>query len=305
MKSFSLPILIGIILAYFFPSFSLDLIKLPFFLLMLLMYLATLLSPSSFDHVKRINKTELFFSIFFFIFLAPFVQFWLSLLLIDDQKLIQGSLVQSLTPVALIAPMFTKKHKGDVSFSFILVFLSTLLAPLYFPFYLKVFNLGQWPISYTSFVKELLILTVVPIVLGVISKKILQNKIDKILKYVPLLNSVILAILIYVLFASVYLRVNWLRISKIDLAWVLVIGFLQDFGWFFFAKKFLRGFFVSREVFISFVISISMRNVALISSALLIYDPKSAMPAVFCFIPHLLFFEYIWRCKSLGDDLNT
>ena len=294
MKLFSFPIIIGIIFALFYPALALDLIQFPFFLLMVLMFIATLTSNINSEEIKKIKYSELFWSIVFIQFLFPFTQAIFSYVLIKDQRFFQGLLAESLTPIALVAPFFTGIIGGNVVFSFVLMAINTLITPIVLPLFLSYFELGHWPINYSTLTKELIILCFLPIFLGLIFKFILRNKIDFIRKFAPSINSLVLAVLIYTLFGAAYLKINFLMIKKIEILMILLICTFQDFGILFLAKKFCGSFFKEEKNFKAFYISASMKNVAIVSSVLLLYDPRSALPAVLCFIPHALLFEYWW-----------
>ena len=237
-----------------------------------------------------------------FVFL-PLLQISLARLLLEDQQYLAGIYFASLAPVAIVAPFFTRMLGGDEEFSHLLMIASSALYPFVAFGMLLLMPLGSLPLDLLSLAKGMLLLVIFPVAVSFFIKHFFPKVPQQIRGMLPVLNSVCLGALVFILFGSAAQRLNFSYSARDELLKLVSLGFFQDFGVLGIASLLLPQFFPTR-IARALAVSLSLKNTAIAASLLLFYSPNSAMPATLIFFPHALLFGLLSKsCFFFKKDL--
>lgn len=290
---FGLPVLAAIVLGIFFPYFAISLVPLAFLFLFLLMIWAGLGIDWRLLKAALRQPYKIVVGLVFLFIVFPLIQYSIARVLISDIQFLYGLVFASLTPIAIVAPYFTKLVLGDEGLSFLLMITSMLICPFIAPPLLKLL-LGQhiaietWPLF-----KNMLLLITLPLLISYLVSKFLPAVKARLAQHLGLLNMVTLSVLIYILWGNVSYRVNLSYTATSDLVLIVALVFFQDFGVLFISRHLFCRLWREPSEGRAFTISFSMKNVAIAAGLLLFYDPKAAFPPALAFIVHALLFSYI------------
>lgn len=229
----------------------------------------------------------------------PVVQTALASILIRDADFVFGVAVSSLAPCALVNPFFARVRGGNEEMALWTVILSTLLCPLATVPLLKLLGLSTVFLDARFLWIYLLALTTGPLVLSFalspfVSVSWLRPKL-------PLLNSLILAVLMFILVGSSLNRVPLRLLLNQDFSYLVVIFLLVDFGVYFLMRHVSR-WFTSAADAETIAISVATRNFAVSASLMLFFHPKAALPSAVGLIVHGLFFQFLtWKKSPRGQ----
>lgn len=291
-KFFGLPILASIILAYFFPYFSLPLSRYIFLILFLMMFWTSL----SLDYKKLKNFSQLLPQVGIGLILSfvalPLFFLGLASLVLSDSKFIYGFFFSTLNPIAIVAPFFVRANKGHEEFSFIFMVATMLAAPFLTPLMIQFFASDVWRIDLALLSKTMILLTALPLVLGALASRFLSQTRPFFIKHSPLANALFLSFINYAFFGVAFQRIHWAIVPISEIVLLFGLAFIQDFGVYFLLQNVLskRWGQVDRE---SLVISLSMKNVAISSALLLSLDPKASFASSIGFLAHAFFFNFL------------
>jgi len=293
IKIFGIPIIFSIFLGLLFPYVALYFMPGGFFFLFLLMFWSSL--TINWDRLKNLrqNLKVILIALFFLFVFFPLLQSILAKWLIADQQLVYGLIFSSLTPVALVAPFFTKIVKGNEELSFLLLVTSMVLCPFISPILLQLLNpYFASPISVWLLFKNMILMVSVPTFLGQIVYLYLPKLKNAVSKYLATLNTICLSILIFIFFGTALHKINLKFVSTYEILMTLLLVFCQDFLTFFLSRLIFTRLF-NAKVASALIVSISMKNVAIAAGLLIFYDPKAALPPALAFIAHACFFNFL------------
>ncbi len=294
---FSAPIIIAMVLGWFFPYqaylLSLD-VFIPLFLLSF--FSGLLVDLKKLKQLKtKVKPIALTLIISFF--LIPAVQYILARLFLSNYILIYGVLVAALSPVAIVAPMFTQWHKGDAELSLSLFFISTCLFPAVLLFALPLVNFNQWHFDLIPVIKFASIISILPLIISLFFLKFFKNFSNFLKGQIPWVNSLLLAVIVFTLFGNIQHKVNIHYLNYSELIPLLFIMIVPDFGVYVLSQKFLNSYFTPfTKNAIS--ISLSMKNLALSAGILLGHAPLASLPLALGFVVHSIFFGYLFVSKK-------
>lgn len=293
MARFSaLPILASIALGLAFPYTALAWSRFGFVFLFLLMLVAGL----SFDWSRLRRGRQLMprvlVAMVFLYLIFPLNQWALARAWIDDKQYLYGLLFASLTPVAIVAPFFTRLTDGDEELTFLLLIASTLICPLAVPLMNFLLPDSGVRIDPGLLTRSMLVLVVAPVVICLPLARWFPQLRARLGPAIAPLNLACLSVLIFILFGSAAARLNLDYVRSSEFAKLMVMAFLQDFGVLGVTYWVFRQFWEARAAR-AVAISLSMKNVAIAAGMLLFYDPRAALPASLDFIPHACLFSFV------------
>ena len=288
----AIPILAAILLGLAFPYTALAGARFGFVFLFLLMLIAGI----GFDwerlrDAKRLLPKVLW-GLFFLYIVFPINQWALARLWVTDKQHLFGLLFASLTPVAIVAPYFTRLADGDEDLSFLLLLFSTLICPILVPSMEWLLPSSGVRVDPGLLTRSMVLLVVAPVVVCLPFQRMFPGLRAGLRPYLAPLNIFCLSALIFILFGAASARLNWEYARQGELWRLLALAFVQDFGVLVAAYVFFRAFWSEREAR-AVAISLSMKNVAIAAGMLLFYDPRASIPASLVFIPHALLFSAV------------
>ncbi|MDD4974410.1 MAG: hypothetical protein PHY93_08655 [Bacteriovorax sp.] len=294
LNFFGFPILLAFALGYYFPYLALALSPYAFIILFLMMTSSALDIKWSILNKIFSNKKEILVGLFFLFLFFPLLQWFLAKILIVEESLFYGTLLASLCPVAIVAPNFTKMHKGDEDLSFLLMIASMLFFPVAVFFAL---NLTHNTLHLRPIIIDMFILILFPILLGEIIKwidrKFFKQKIIMNWKRIATeFNMLAIAFLAFIYLGASVSKLNLSYTPWIELLGVLIVILFQDFGVYYLARWIMRQLF-SEEKAQALTIGLSMKNLAVSGAILLFYDPKASLASAIGFFTHALFFNFL------------
>ncbi len=297
IKYYGIPILLAYVLGYLFPYVSLSLSYLAFFLLLIMMFFTLI----SFDLniLKSIKnfKREVILGLSALYLFQPLVQWILCYFLIKDKSLSFGTFFASITPIAIVAPMFTAKKKGNKNLSIILLILSVCLYPLSASFHLIYLKNDAFSLQLSPIILDCFLLISIPIILAFLFRRYFKMKLEILEKISPYFNQYAIAFMAFAYFGSSISKLNLYYTSKFEVLSIILIVFMQDFLTYFISLWFFKKMF-SHQNAQAISISISMKNFALSGGLLLFYDPKASLASALGFLAHSVFFSYLMLSNS-------
>lgn len=294
LNFFGLPILIAFGLGYYFPYTALALSPYAFIVLFLMMTSSAL--DIKWAILKKIaaNKLEIAVGLFFLFVFFPMLQWFLARALVTEESLFYGTLLASLCPVAIVAPGFTRMHKGDEDLSFLLMIASMVFFPI---FVWLALHFTHHTMHIRPIIIDMMILIFFPLLLGEIVKRIDQKFCkEKILTYWKKIaaefNMLAIAFLAFIYLGASVSKLNLSYTPWAELIGVLIVIMFQDFGVYYLCRFIAREFF-DEDKAQALTISLSMKNLAVSGAILLIYDPKASLASAMGFFVHALFFNFL------------
>jgi BASS family bile acid:Na+ symporter len=250
---------------------------------------------------------KLFTGLGFLFLVFPLVQYGIARVLIHDVQFLYGLVFASLTPIAIVAPYFTRLVKGDEGLSFLLLVASMLLCPFIAPPLLKLLLGHRIAIQTWPLFKYMLLLITLPLVISYGIARFLPALKRRITPHLGLLNMTTLSILIYILWGNAAGRINLSYTAASDIAAIIGLVLFQDFGVLFISRRLFMKKYMPPPAARAFTISLSMKNVAIAAGLLLFYDPRAALPPAAAFIAHALLFNFIPLFKQLfiGTEIGV
>ncbi len=296
---FGLPIIAAIVLGICFPYFALTLIPLAFVFLFLLMIWAGLTIDWSILKTILRQPHKIVLGLFFVFIVFPLIQYGIAKVLINDNQFLYGLVFASLTPIAIVAPYFTRVVHGDDGLSFMLMITSMLLCPFIAPPLLKLLLGHRIAIQMWPLFKYMMLLITLPLIISYLVSKFIPAVKRRIGPHLGLLNMITLSVLIYILWGNAAGRVNLSYTATSDIIVIIVLVFFQDFGVLFISRWLFAKMCSKQAEARAFTISLSMKNVAIAAGLLLFYDPRAALPPAVAFIAHALLFNFIPLFRKL------
>jgi predicted Na+-dependent transporter len=211
---------------------------------------------------------------------------------VKDQDFVFGVAVASLAPCALVNPFFAGHRGGDISLTLLNVLISTLLCPFIIGPLLKWSNLSPvfLDVQYLSW--YLALLTVVPVIFSFVITQLFAPISRKVQPLLPAANSLILAVLMFILVGSSLERVPLRLLLSSDFATLVALFIFLDFGVFLLSQASARQF-LKNDAAEAMALSVASRNFAVSSSLMLAFHPKAALPSAVGLIIHSLFFQWL------------
>ena len=292
MKLFGLPILLAIVAGIIFPYTAISLLPYGFVFLFILMLLSGLtIDWPTVPHALR-HPWPLLLGLFLCFIFFPLLQLLLARLLLDDSQFIGGLLFGALMPPAMVAPFFTRLLKGDEEISFLLMVAATLIAPLLAPLLLKLGAGSLLPIEITPLLKSMLLMVTLPLLAGFLISRFLPQMRLAIEPWLGTGNMAALSVLIFIMFGTAVGRLHLEFTAPAELATLLGLAFLQDFGVLLAARFLLPQLLGPREA-TALLVTLAMKNVAIACGVLFFYDPRAALPPALVFVAHACLFSFL------------
>jgi predicted Na+-dependent transporter len=295
---FSAPIVAGVILGLLFPFTSQSLIWISSLLLFLLLFLNTLAVEKKKWIPSRTNWVQCLVTQALVFIYVPVCATALAALVLRDQDFVFGVAVASLAPCALVNPFFANHRGADAGLALLSVLVSTLLCSLITVPWLKWSNLSPVFLDIKFLSLYLGLLTVVPILLSFTVTRLYSPVSKKIQPVLPVANSLILALLMFILVGSSLERVPLRLLASWDFAFLVALFVALDFGTFA-ATKLAAVQFMSPTAADTMALGVASRNFAVSSSLMLAFHPKAALPSAVGLMIHSVFFQ--WLLKRKGD----
>lgn len=243
--------------------------------------------------VKRWPESALTMGLIFVFF--PLVVAAASRLFLKDQDFAFGMVISALAPCALVNPFFSQLRGGDPALSLVNVILSTLICPLVTVPMLWILGHQSVYLDSKYTMVYLFSLTFFPVAASLAWGNFWPNTRVRLSAHLPLLNSVILAVLMFILVGSSLARVPLRLIAESDLPILVLFSLISDFGFYFLVRS-AGGLFFGKESAETLALSVSSRNFAVTASLMLFFHPKAALPAAIGLAVHALFFQFLtWK----------
>jgi predicted Na+-dependent transporter len=262
-----------------------------FFALMVISGFSAGWRPASAEK-KTASWTALFLGLFLCFVFIPLLQLTLAKLLVSDSHYLAGIYFGALAPVAIVAPFFARSLGADVALAHRLMILSSALFPFAAVAMLLLVPLPGLQPDLLPLAKGTLLLVALPVLGSAALNAWLPRARARLQPFLPWLNALCLAALVFILFGSAATRTNLSYASLNELARILLLGFFQDFGLLLLGLWLLPRI-MEREAALALAASLSMKNTAIAATLLLFYSPSAAIPATLIFIPHALLFAIL------------
>ncbi len=295
LKFFSAPIFAGVVLGILFPYKSLSLTWTSSLLLFLLLFLNTLAIDKK-KFLALAGRRSMWLQcvlaqLLIFVFF-PVIQTALALQVLRDQDFVFGVAVASLAPCALVNPFFANHRGGDSGLALMNVIISTLLCPFVTVPILALTALAPVFIDTKFLLLYLFLLSVVPLVASFSTSLVFPKLGRASVKWLPLGNSIILALLMFILTGSSLHRVPFRLLLSQDLVVLVGLFLLIDFG-IFLALRWAGRLFFNRINTETLALSVASRNFAVTATIMLVFHPKAALPSAIGLMIHSLFFQWL------------
>lgn len=222
----------------------------------------------------------------------PVVQTTVALMFLRDQDFAFGVAVASLAPCALINPFFATHRGGDPGVALLNVVISTLLCPFVTVPLLAFTALAPVFIDMKFLIQYLLLITVLPLALSFFVTLVFPKIAKWSVRWLPAGNSLLLAMLMFILVGSSLNRIPYRLLLNRDLAVLVGLFLFIDFGIFWLMRKTGR-LFINRLKTETMALSVASRNFAVTATIMLTFHPKAALPSAIGLIVHSLFFQWL------------
>lgn len=294
-----IPLWLGLLLSLLYPYQGLAFSKWGIVALFLLGILNTIgLDINVIKNRKSVQTLKLLPFIGGYVFF-PAIQLILAFFLVSDPFLQLGVLFAAISPTAMIAPQFFRvgsNERGDAVYYFLI---STIAYPLLITAYMHLFDFQLLDIPILPMVKDVLIVTILPVLMSLSLKKFrLYKKIiaQKNMIYIlQLANLILVGFLIFTYFGSTLIKINLDQYGLFQIIAVFGLAFFQNFGTFFFFRKFGASDVDS--------ISFSIKNVALSGGILSVFSPQSILACSSVFVAHAGLISFlVLRFKYLKNS---
>ena len=296
---FGLPIIVSIILGMVFPYAAISLAPFSLIFLVILMISAGLAIDWSKTVLLITRIREIGIAMVFAFVVYPIMLWIPAQMLIDDQQILYGFVFSSLSPIAMVAPYFSRLHQADPEFSMLLVIASMILCPILAPVLLAVLFSTSVSLNLLPLTRYMLLLITVPLLVSAIIASYLPKIRQQITRYEGYTNSITLSLLIFALFGTAASKLNINYIGTLEVASLLILVFLQDFGVLFISRYLLRNL-LRPDTARALTIAVSMKNVAITAGVLLIYDPRASFAPALAFIAHAFLFSFLANPRLSG-----
>lgn len=299
-RIFGLPIVAAIILGILFPYTALSLVPFSIFFLVVLMINAGLTVKWQ-DAIAAIHRfREVALGLFFFYFFA--VILWIpAVYILNDQQYLYGFVFTTLCPLALVAPYFTRVNGADEQLSFLVMVASMILCPIIAPLVLTALFSTSVSLNLSPLLRYMVLLVTAPLIVSMLIGHFLPGLRRFLLRFEYITNILTLSLLIFALFGAARGRININYVDPAEIAALLALVFLQDFGVLVAARKVL-GYITPPSIADSLAISLSMKNVAIAAGILLVYDPRASLVPALAFVAHAFLFNFLavpWLYRRL------
>lgn len=288
LKLLSIPIWLGLCLAFIFPYYGLTISSWGFTALFILSVLNTFTFNFKSSLGKKLNWRRIGFNLLIAYTLFPAIQLLLAKFLINDPSLQFGLLMASIAPIAIVVPQFlSEKSETDTAIVYILV--STLLFPVVCYFYLKALGFDRFGIHIVPLIKDAVILTFAPILLSfqfeLLTPSLKEKLVANARPVTPFINMLLIGLLVFIYFGSAFAKTNFSELKPSLWAALVFIAFCQDFV----PLLLLRLFKFPKTEQICF----SLKNVALSGGVLLVFHPQGILACSSVLVAHSVLFTLL------------
>lgn len=226
--------------------------------------------------------------------ILPVLQAAAAILLLKDRDFVLGVVVASCAPSALVIPFFANLRGADGALSLLNVVISSLLCPVAIVLMLLLTGFSSVFIDVRFLALYLFTLTAVPLALSFIVVGLRRDLPRYIGPVLPLLNSVLLAALIFILVGGSLHQVPLRMLLKGDLLPLVLLFTALEFGLFFVVRQ-SAALFLNAFESETMALSLATRNYAVSASLLLFFYPKAALPSAIGLMIHAVFFQWLAR----------
>ncbi len=275
-----------------FPYTAISLAPYGVVLLAILMVSAGLSIDWSLTARIRARAADVLVGILSSFIVLPVAVWLLARLVVDDQQYLYGVVFASLCPIALVAPFFTKLHDGDTELAVLLVIASMIVCPVLAPLALVVMFPGSASLDLLPLARYTLLLVTAPLAFSILVARTWPALRSGFIRIEAPLNSITLALLVFILFGAATGRINTSYLDVSEVAVLLGLAFVQDFG-VLLAARFVFSGMSSAGALRALALSVSMKNVAVAAGILLVYDPKASLAPALGFVAHAFLFSVL------------
>lgn len=294
---FTVPIFLGVICAYVWPYYALEINSFTIYILAIMSFVAFAKLNYSFSTFKKNISYESIYFLFIGFFVLPAIIWLFSYFIFENVSIRIGFFWAALSPVALFVPGFLgKKVKSEEQTHSFGILISSIFLFLISAFYMsQLFFKDHIDIPIRNYFIDTSIAILIPLSIVLILKQIayFKNFFEKISNQViNLTNFWIVGLLTYIFLGTALLKMNYATLTHFELVKLIIVSILFDFILFGIIK--LTSIGIKLKKFKkSYELSLSLRNVALAGGILLFYSPQSVLPIAGIFISHGLFLSLV------------
>lgn len=168
--------------------------------------------------------------------IMPLLAFGLAVLLQLPPDIAVGVILVGCCPSGTASNVMTLLAKGDVALGVSIASVSTLIAPLATPFMISLLAHKWMNIDAASLIKDILMVVIIPIVLGVIVKTLFRRQAEASVKALPLVSTIAIVMIVAIVVAGSKSRI--LETGPLIFAVVILHNGLGYLLGFWFAKLF-------------------------------------------------------------------
>jgi bile acid:Na+ symporter, BASS family len=212
-KLFVLWIVLGGTAAYFFPSFFIPLKKyMELFFALTMFGVGMVISPKDFVSIFK-NYKVIIVGVVAQFSIMPLSAFAVANLFGFDKELALGMILTGSAPGAMASNVLSFLAGADVAYSVSLTTVSTFLAPVLTPLLTLFLAKAILDVPFWGMFFSVVRMVLVPVLLGILLKHFLRDKVDKILQVFPAISTLFIAFicaLVIALNKSYLLQLTWM-----------------------------------------------------------------------------------------------
>jgi BASS family bile acid:Na+ symporter len=200
--TFSLWVILFAVLGFFWPAVFIPLKGyISIFLGIVMFGMGLTLSSADFREVFR-RPLEVLIGVVGHYVIMPLLAFVLALVLKLPPDIAVGVILVGCCPSGTSSNVMALLAKGDVALGVSIASVSTLVAPLATPALISLLA-GRWmPIDAGALIKDILTVVIIPIILGVIIKKLFKKQAEASVQALPLVSTLAIVIIVAIVVAG-------------------------------------------------------------------------------------------------------
>ena len=195
-RTFSLWVILFACLGFFIPDLFIPLKGyISFFLGIVMFGMGLTLSAADFREVFR-RPLEVLIGVVGHFMIMPLLAYVLAIVLNLPPDIAVGVILVGCCPSGTSSNVMTLLAKGDVALGVSIASVSTLIAPLATPALISLLA-GQWmPIDGGALIKDILMVVIVPIILGVVVKALFKKQAEASVQVLPLVSTIAIIVIV-------------------------------------------------------------------------------------------------------------
>jgi BASS family bile acid:Na+ symporter len=262
--SFSIAILVAVSIAFLFPQYFIEIngFKLSGLIIPLLQIImlgmGMTMSLEDFMGIIKTPKAVLV-GLFCQFLIMPFWGFALTIFFDFPAEIAAGILLIGCSPSGLASNVMSLIAKANVALSITITTFATLLAPILTPLLMKLLG-GQFiEINFWNMVFDIIKIIILPIGLGFILNRYLSNLSQKLLKALPIISMVGIALILMVIVAAGQASLKTVGLS------LLFVVVLHNLGGYFFGFRLAKLFGMNEQDSRTIALEVGLQNGGLAS----------------------------------------